>query len=389
MKYSVLNQIRKIRNETLLDIDTSNSNEFRVLIKEHDGLSAYYFSCPIYRLRDKKLIDLKFYLHEKGHLLFGYNCQIKIDNQIEFTGDKGNFCLTLNNNYNFNLTDNQDRQMVTSADIKVYPTFNGIIIEQQCNQNTNNLSFDLKFNNNRSNIRTNGNYFAVMQEELVPLMTICAMFAKNCETEEISPVNLQYFTKDNQNFQISVDVSKVRTRFKKFSVFIDVNMYSPKMIFDTTVESANPDKNNAFGSVAFLGNSEDFGEQWLYSRMDTSQLLDLTHLKVEKANLYIPKFSKNDFILEAFKMSTPWCSFGSTWNNKIDFSELLLKAKILKDYKVIEVLSILEEILKAGEIRSSGMVIKLNAKANEFEVLSTGDNYYMPQILEIKFKNKF
>ena len=51
-------------------------------------------------------------------------------------------------------------------------------------------------------------------------------------------------------------------------LLFEMNLHVPKLIFDTTVESKNPAKNNVFGSVAFLGRTEEYGEQWLYSRID-------------------------------------------------------------------------------------------------------------------------
>ena len=54
-------------------------------------------------------------------------------------------------------------------------------------------------------------------------------------------------------------------------------MYERKLFLDTTVESKNIDVNNAFGSIAFIGNTDIFGEQWLYSRP-----VSYTHLDVYK-----------------------------------------------------------------------------------------------------------
>ena len=114
----------------------------------------------------------------------------------------------------------------------------------------------------------------------------------------------------------------------------------PKLILDTTVESKNPDKNNAFGAVAFLGNSQEYGEQWLYSRFNVMQFTDLNYYIVESANLYARRFSNTKVDVKAYKMSMPWCSFGSTWNTKTNYAELLSQARILNNYKVIDLTSI-------------------------------------------------
>lgn len=67
MKYSPLQEIKKIKNADLC-IDRKNLNPFRILCNEKEGMSAYYFSCPIYDEREHRLINLSY---QKTGMNFG------------------------------------------------------------------------------------------------------------------------------------------------------------------------------------------------------------------------------------------------------------------------------------------------------------------------------
>ena len=77
-------------------------------------------------------------------------------------------------------------------------------------------------------------------------------------------------------------------------MLFEANLYESKQIQDTTVESANPEVNNAFGGTAFIGNTTEFGEQWLYSRPDYSKFSELTDRQIIKAVLHMPKLNRSN-----------------------------------------------------------------------------------------------
>ena len=60
--YSIINEIAKLRDGQLFEIDYENTNRYRIVVKEKDGSkTAYYFSTPIYNNKTKKILDFKFY----------------------------------------------------------------------------------------------------------------------------------------------------------------------------------------------------------------------------------------------------------------------------------------------------------------------------------------
>jgi hypothetical protein len=355
-KMDILQEIKKIRDEEKLDIYSNNTNPYRLLIKEKDGFSAYYFSLPIYR-PDRKLIDFNWISKEGKHYHSGSNSDIEVnENTIKMSNIYGEAELIL----------------LGGSDIELLPTFNGIAVKAEGNQ----FNFTIKTKGNYQS-RENGGYFALMKDEFVPLLTVSGIYGE--KDNKYYPLEIKA-NKNNDLYEITVSGLKSCN-----NILFEINMQTQKLMFDTTVESKNPDKNNAFGGVAFLGESEFYGEQWLYSRIDTMQLIDLNSYIVKEAKLYMRKYDKGNNVLQTYKMTAPWCSFGSTWNTKAAFSGLLHIARLNKKYVITEVTDVIKEILRLNEPRNPGVVIKGNNAG--YSVISTADNYLYPQILEIKLKN--
>ena len=159
-------------------------------------------------------------------------------------------------------------------------------------------------------------------------------------------------------------------------------MYEGKLIQDTTVESMHPTMNNAFGGTAFLGTTDYLGEQWLYSRVDFSNISQLHNKKIIKAILHIPKLNKSNGLLTANRISSRFCSFGSNWKNKIPVTKQFSESFISNGYHHIDITSLVRRIGKQSE----SFVIKTKATDNKSTVISTGDSFFNPQIIELKYK---
>lgn len=170
----------------------------------------------------------------------------------------------------------------------------------------------------------------------------------------------------------------------KYFVF-EINMYERKMIQDTTVESAYPNENNAFGSTAFLGTTSEFGEQWLYSRIDYMCVNDIAGCRIKSAIAYIPKLGKNAFDIEAYKVSERFCSFGSTWDNKKSESNYVSCSNATDKYVIVDITNALIHEKSKQLIATNGLIFKSKKKNLGFSAISTGDSCFMPQIIEINY----
>ena len=71
----ILREIRRIRGEENLKIEKRNTNPYRVLVKEEDGITAYYCSVPVYSKEGKLLLPK--WRKENGRYRFqGINAEI-------------------------------------------------------------------------------------------------------------------------------------------------------------------------------------------------------------------------------------------------------------------------------------------------------------------------
>lgn len=353
----ILDIIKKIRNEQELNIIRNNNNPYRILLKENDGIAAYYFSVPIYSERNRQLIEFRWQKVDNKFVFNGINATAEIQGNI----------LTLKNIYG---------QAMISFDkeVEIEPTFNGGSVSAISSKIVFNILLDKDLP-----VRGNGKFFAFMRDEYIPFLVINGIYGK--VYDKYYPLKVAALKIGVRNYEILIETYNENG----VQILFEIDLHSEKFILDTTVESKNPNMNNAFGGVAFLGRTEEYGEQWLYTRFDPMQLTDLKVYQVKRANLYIPKYNASNSLLESYKVSTPWCSFGVTWETKKTLSELIYRARRHEKYEIVGVTDEIKDILRKNESKNTGIVIKgRDARGNT--LVSTGDNYLLPQILEIKLK---
>ena len=153
---------------------------------------------------------------------------------------------------------------------------------------------------------------------------------------------------------------------------------------DTPVSGKHPKENNAFGPMAFIGKSTFYGTQWLYTRLDVNKLPDLQHKYIREIKLYIPRFTNTSVALDTFELSNRFCSFGSTWNNKIAKEN---RHDAVKNYGGYACVDLTRHYTNRGLLTEATGVVITPARASElgYQAISTGDSYIMPPILCVKY----
>ena len=337
------------------DILLNDNNPYRILRKTNRDLSAYYCSLPVF-------------VH--GHLL--KPLWVKRENGCIYEGINARICVADGKAVMEN--ENGKAEVRFGGEVELQPTYNGIVAESS----ENNVKVFIRADADRC-VRENGSFWALMKSEYQPFFVLSGLFGR--VKGRLCPLKIE--TKQEKNeFEITIaggaDTEKL---------LFEMNLHVPKLIFDTTVESKNPTKNNVFGSVAFLGRTEEYGAQWLYLRIDGMRMSDLSGYRVENAKLYLPRLDNGvSGKLEAYKLGSVWCSFGTSWDTKVAFSEKMKGVKSWGSYEEIEISDIVRDMLRVKEARNPGFVIKSREDSNCIAV-ATGDSYYRPQILEIQLKN--
>lgn len=222
-----------------------------------------------------------------------------------------------------------------------------------------------------------------MKEKFLPFMTVSCIGTLNSNHQVVAPAVMHHQKINDQRYRISVSSCSSLAS----SVMFEVNMYEPKLFQDTTVESKNPQSNNAFGSTAFIGRTEQFGEQWLYLRPLFSSLSEYIQQRQNKVVLHLPTYSSpGEEMPDLFMIVSRFCSFGSNWENKIADGHRIAGGTYQKGYLSFDLTDFVALMQKNALIHSDGMLLKPTEKMHDATVIATADSYLNLPVIEINFQ---
>ena len=366
---SIICEIEKLRENRSGRINTNNSNRYRVLYTEDDGSeTAYYFAVPIYNFKTKKLIRLEFDIGEAVTKYEASNSTVAFLENVIFQNEAGRCDLDFGG-YPVNKT----IKSIFYDCCTVYPTLNGVAVRFK----DVNRKILIKTNPDYE-IRSNNKCVSFMKSKFVPFITFSCVGVLDKHNHVISEAYIAAEPTKNGEYSLSLS-SPVQG-----DILIEINLHEQKLFEDTTVESKHPKVNNAFGTTAFIGNSSTAGETWLYSRPKQMILQDLYDKFIYKTCFWIPRLNLTARPLAAYKLSQRFCSFGSTWEKKKASTGDFSSATITSEHYKIDVTNMFtSNRVLAPQIQ--GFILKSRDK-QDFSVLSTGDSFLAPQILEINYR---
>lgn len=266
------------------------------------------------------------------------------------------------------------------SSVEVLPTLNGVALKVPCNS-TYSYEFDLSVNRPFMNIRANNKFFSYMKGEYTPFVTVSCIGSLDYNGKLIAPCTIKYQKNDDYTTCLTLRSNDASAKH----IMFEINIHEPKLIRDTTVESNNPNINNVFGSTAFIGNTEVFGEQRLYWCIDPAFMSDILHRKVNSIVLHLPSYTDTGFDIAAFKVSNRFCSFGSNWNNKVPETNITFEGIADKTYYNIDITELSVNKDTGYVEMSHGIVIKSKKNLRGFTAVSTGDSCSQPQIIEVNY----
>ena len=366
--------VAELSGSTSLDIDTNQANRYCIKLNSAKGKDAYYFGTPIYNTDSRKIIRCKF-VAANGHYRFiGSNCEVTVTaTQIKLTRGKQHLTINLGKTYSWVMRDG----VLVSNQLSIAPTYNGICIEG----NLMSMSFDAVLNFGYQNIRTSQNCVCFMESRFKPIVVMSALFSVK-QKVGCHPLQIRYRETTPKEGTLSFLSEDPLYNYG----ICEINFYEPKLIQDTPVSGKHPKENNAFGPMAFIGKSTFYGTQWLYTRLDINKLPDLQHKYIREIKLYIPRFTNTSVALDTFELSNRFCSFGSTWSNKIAKEGRHDAVKIDGGYMCVD---LTRHYTNRGLLTESAGVVITPTRASElgYQAISTGDSYIMPPILCVKYVN--
>ena len=356
---TALNILQALRSNNSLDIDRQNSNRYRIIAQEANGSkTAYCFSVPIYT-PDGKLTIPEFLCNGHSARFVGSNAKITIAHDILLKN--GNGCCHIS------LPEDS-------------PTFNGVICRADC-RHEQKFSFKLTTEDKFLEIRQNGKCFALMREKFKPFITVSCIGTADKHGLIVAPAEIHVEKLSDLEYILTVSPHGLKGSF----VWYEINLHEDKLFQDTTVESKHPKENNAFGGTAFIGETEIYGEQWLYTRPDFSKISEMFSQQIRKVSLHIPQYAVNNTLLSAIGVTSRFCSFGSTWEKKVGATVAFSESTVHSRYQSIDITQLVVEPQTGFLLRPDGMILRTTEKKSGAAVVATGDNYYTPQILEINY----
>ncbi len=377
MENGIIGEISLLRGGGTFRVDSHNSNRYRLILHEDDGSrTAFCFSTPIYNQRSGKLIDYAFHQNGEGIYSIGSNSTITVSRDVLIENAEGYCRMSLEGFPNYS----SDRDLRTGRGV-LYPSSNGIVCRVRSSEGKP-YRLHLSVGQPFLQIRENEKYFALLSEEFKPFVTVSCIGTVNGSCTVTAPAAITYQKRSDREYELTVKPCSSAGQ----EVLFEVNLYEPKLFQDTTVESANPGVNNAFGGTAFIGNTKAYGEQWLYTRLDFSKLPEMLDRRIIQSILHLPRLSASDVQMSAYGVSARFCSFGSNWDNKIPLAAFETDSHGNHGYTDLDITHLLTEQRTGFMKRSEGLIIRTSVKDSGFSAIATGDNYYTPQILEINFR---
>ena len=368
---SVLKEVQALRKRSACTVDPDNKNRHRILVTEEDGTkTSYYFSVPVYRRQDGKLVKRTFTKDERGCFFEGSHATVTIGETVKLSNEEGTCLLSFPQ-----ALDAVTPDRAHMGNISLAPTLCGIACRVQ---GTASFAFDLEVTDRTLSVRANDKCFALMREKFRPFLTVSAIGTLQDDHVQ-APLKITYMQRAAGAFRITVSPYAPTGK----EMLFEVNLYESKLFGDTTVDSKNANVNNAFGTTAFLGSTPFFGDMWLYSRPDLGKMPELQRKKPKSVKLYLPCLGLDTASLRAFGITARFCSFGTNWSNKMQELPIFTESQAKNGYLVLDVTTFFTEE-KTGITRlSNGFILKAKEKS-AFAVIPTADSSLYPQILEIK-----
>lgn len=374
--HSILEEIGALREGEPPQIDRSNTNRYRVVALEPNGSrTAYYFSAPMYNSRTRRAVDRRFRLREGVAYVTGSHADITVDDHIRMEDPEGVCTISLSGRPSA-VT---DTEMVCGRE-RLRPTTNGIAIRHDCTAGDA-ATFSVTVSRPFPEIRANDKCFALMCEHFRPFMSLSCIGTADADGNILAPATLSYEKMTDCTYIVTVAPCSSRGT----SVLLEANLYEPKLFQDTTVESRHAGMNNAFGGTAFLGHTKEFGEQWLYARPDYTKMPELNDRQILRAVLHLPKLNRDATELCMSGVAARFCSFGSTWENKIAEMPVSGTVRLTERYIDLDMTSLLAD--RYGQLsKGDGFILKAKRKGPGFSAVTTGDSCLFPQILELNYR---
>lgn len=378
MKSQIMNQIKKIRGETKPDVVSTAQNRYEITVREEDAMAVYLFSSPVRRERNGELVDFRWRKKGGDRIVTGStpDSVIRVTPiSVILEKPRQKFTLLFDSDTPFTWAE-RDGTLYCPV-MQIRPTTNGVMVTADIAAGES-KAMRLVSETFSEEVCRNSQYLAFMERHFKPKMTVASLFFKG-EDGNCHPLKLLSEKLDDYTYRLEWKPEVI----EKGQLAFEFNLYEDKLFQDTTVTDYLALENNAFGSIAFLGHTPEYGEQRLYSKWMLNYMSDLLFRDIRSVRLFIPRIFGNPEV-EAYQMEERFCSFGSTWENKVPYGAKKISMTKTDEYLVLDLSSY---VGRKGWMRYTyGMLLKVGESFRGYGAIATGDSCAFPVFLEIKYE---
>ena len=255
----ILQKISELRREESTDYVMTDINPYRVSVRDKDSMSSYIFGVPVRAKRDGVILDTSWRERNNVYEFHGTSP----DSVIQVTADsvvlkkpRQRYSLFFEEWDSFEM----GRKRLVGVHRDIESTTCGVKVTMAHTKGKV-AALRLKADNVITDTRYNSQCFSFLERNNRPFATVAAMFHIG-EDGEYYPLKLTNEKVDDHTYLLRPEPSVQMDG----QIVFEFNLYEDKVLQDTTVSEAMIWENNAFGSTAFIGRTDMFGDQWLYSK---------------------------------------------------------------------------------------------------------------------------
>lgn len=372
MNKIVLENLCRLRSENLFNAFSDNTNRHKIVVKDGEGTTAYYFSAP-FRSEEDEIVIAEFHDKDRAQFMYGTSCSVTVKDIIKIRNENTEVNIDIPKSHEWYRVGRD----ILCGNTRISPTLNGISIRSPiaCGDSVDVI---VTTENMFGELKCNSKYFAFMEQKFVPSFTVSPIGVRS--GDRIGALLLSVYPgKAAGEYRLSFSAPDIGGE-----MCAEFNMYEQKLIQDTTVESARPNENNAYGTTAFVGHSDTFGAQQLYLKFNYPMIDDFGREPISSIKLYLPVLGGDMPTLEALHMDSRFCSFGSVWNKRIKPSEKRLPVKYHNGFCCIDLSNAMIDAF--GRLKfSNGFHLRTYGDAIGYCALATGDSHLFPSIFEVRW----
>lgn len=346
--------------------------------KKNEEERAFFFTAPI--CNESGLVKKQFAKNGNNFVFKGSNAEITVVPEGVYLKNKTcHVRMRWTREQSFALS--EDSTCLKSDDMLISPTLNGISVIQTYDKEPLYFKFESQ-SWCKGYPRMNSKCFAYMKEKFVPFVVVNCVYAT--DGSETGIVGAELAMKKDSDLQYRLRMKSTIENATKLNW--EINLYEPKLMQDTTVESRRPNENNAYGNVAFVGHSPDHGVQYLYSRFDFNKIKVDPQKRMKQILLHIPYYMAGE---QGFRVAAPFrrfCSFGSNWANKVPSNGVGVTCWSENEHFAFDLTRYL--LTNEGKLKENNGIVLCPLKSSGTSVLATADNYSKPQIIEIQYEKE-